>query len=495
MKKILKLLLITTIISLIICGLSLVCSAGTRFNDVSDNNWAINPILFCSGKNIIKPISTGMFKPADNMTRGMAIYGIVRCVYSGPLSNSVNTGFTDIPIGSEYAGAVKWAVDRGITSGTSATTFSPNAPITREAFCALLYRTFEYTGKSGNLPDDLTNSQLNSTYSDLDSISGWAEDEVIPILKAKIIEGYSDGTFRPRENVIRNAASLMLMKFYALYNYPGNAIKLFICTPLGTAVSEAKAYIFFSSPTPDAYGNFRPEEPINSDQNGIACLNTSSNQNYGVNVFRSGYRQGVGKSLWRRSNFFETVIVQLDSELNCGLPINNLNVYSLYTNSSNNMNSDLHNYMYSDKNYGYRYGVDVNGNNVLEFHQGIDIPKPYGEKVYSSTAGDVTKKGWYGECGWLVQTESLLDDGYNGSKLYYFIYQHLSSINTSIAAGGNILKSQIIGNVGGTGGAYVGATSYGNHLHFSISLNEDYGLTSRSYLDPVALLVNHEPYN
>ena len=51
-----------------------------------------------------------------------------------------DTGFTDVPATVDYAQAVKWAVDKGVTSGTSATTFSPDSVCTRGQIVTFLYR-------------------------------------------------------------------------------------------------------------------------------------------------------------------------------------------------------------------------------------------------------------------------------------------------------------------------------------------------------------------
>lgn len=52
----------------------------------------------------------------------------------------VDTGFADVPATADYAQAVKWAVDNGVTSGTSATTFSPDSVCTRAQIVSFLYR-------------------------------------------------------------------------------------------------------------------------------------------------------------------------------------------------------------------------------------------------------------------------------------------------------------------------------------------------------------------
>ena len=48
--------------------------------------------------------------------------------------------FVDVPANACYAGAVSWAVANGITSGTTATTFSPNNDCTRAQIVTFLYR-------------------------------------------------------------------------------------------------------------------------------------------------------------------------------------------------------------------------------------------------------------------------------------------------------------------------------------------------------------------
>lgn len=52
----------------------------------------------------------------------------------------VETGFTDVPTNADYAEAVKWAVDKGVTAGTSASTFSPDSVCTRGQIVSFLYR-------------------------------------------------------------------------------------------------------------------------------------------------------------------------------------------------------------------------------------------------------------------------------------------------------------------------------------------------------------------
>ena len=59
------------------------------------------------------------------------------------VKSAVSTGFADVPANAYFADAVKWAVDKGVTNGTSATTFSPNADCTRAEIVTFLYRAYQ----------------------------------------------------------------------------------------------------------------------------------------------------------------------------------------------------------------------------------------------------------------------------------------------------------------------------------------------------------------
>ena len=60
----------------------------------------------------------------------------------GTAPTTVN-GFTDVAAGDFYAEAVAWAVENGVTSGTSASAFSPNAGCTRVQIVTFLYRAYQ----------------------------------------------------------------------------------------------------------------------------------------------------------------------------------------------------------------------------------------------------------------------------------------------------------------------------------------------------------------
>ena len=77
------------------------------------------------------------FAPDDPCTRASAVYFMWRANGSGEAGA---TSFTDVAADADYAAAVNWAVEKGVTNGTSATTFSPADPCTRGQIATFLYR-------------------------------------------------------------------------------------------------------------------------------------------------------------------------------------------------------------------------------------------------------------------------------------------------------------------------------------------------------------------
>lgn len=98
-------------------------------------------------------ILNGFLDPAAPCTRGVAMSFLWR--YAGSPAASAPGSFTDVPPEVDYAQAVAWAVEAGITSGTSETTFSPDEPCTRGQIATFLYRCLnEAAGEKVYIPED-----------------------------------------------------------------------------------------------------------------------------------------------------------------------------------------------------------------------------------------------------------------------------------------------------------------------------------------------------
>ena len=112
-------------------------NAVNPFTDVSATAYYYDAVLWAVGEGITNGTSATTFSPDATVTRGQTVTFLWR--YDG--SPVVSSGsFADVPADAYYASAVAWAVSEGVTNGTSATTFSPDAACTRAQIVTFLYR-------------------------------------------------------------------------------------------------------------------------------------------------------------------------------------------------------------------------------------------------------------------------------------------------------------------------------------------------------------------
>ena len=109
-----------------------------RFSDVAPHAYYYNAVLWAASQGIAAGTGEGRFRPDETVTRGQTAAMLHRAAGS-PAAGGSNP-FGDVAPGAYYAGAVRWAVETGVTAGTSAGAFSPEAPCTRAQIVTFLYR-------------------------------------------------------------------------------------------------------------------------------------------------------------------------------------------------------------------------------------------------------------------------------------------------------------------------------------------------------------------
>ena len=120
-------------------------------------------------------------------------------VYSG--------AFTDLPNGAYYTGYAQWANIYSIMNGVSTKSFAPNASITRQDICVMLYRYLKnYAGKSM--------STAATAFTDDASISSYAKEAVYAMKNIGIVAGYTDGSFKPQAYATRAEVAVMFQRLY-----------------------------------------------------------------------------------------------------------------------------------------------------------------------------------------------------------------------------------------------------------------------------------------
>ncbi|MBQ6428954.1 MAG: S-layer homology domain-containing protein, partial [Oscillospiraceae bacterium] len=104
---------------------------GVRFVDVPEWEWYAAPVQWAVDQNITNGTDLNLFSPESNCTRGQMVTFLWRAK-GCPEPNMRSSPFSDVNNPDEYYyKAVLWAVEQGITRGSSLTTFSPDAPVTR----------------------------------------------------------------------------------------------------------------------------------------------------------------------------------------------------------------------------------------------------------------------------------------------------------------------------------------------------------------------------
>ena len=178
------------------------------FTDVT-KNWAYPGIQYCVTHQLMSGVGGNLFAPKMTTTRAQ----IVQILYNleGEPKVSGTTPFTDLTQ-NWYKDAVLWAYQTGVVSGTSATTFAPDLPVTREQIAVIL---MGYAEKVLGVTRTWTPADL-SVFPDAGSVSGWAKDALADAVALGLISGASNGGqtyLEPQGSATREQVATILMEF------------------------------------------------------------------------------------------------------------------------------------------------------------------------------------------------------------------------------------------------------------------------------------------
>ena len=179
--------------------------SGLPFKDVKTADWFYNDVKYVYEKGMMAGTAADVFAPNATTTRAMIVTILYRLEGSPAVTGT--SAFVDVPAGQWYTDAVNWAAANQIVKGTSATTFAPNASITREQMAAILYRYAQYKGY------DVTKKADLSGYSDNGQVSAYAKDALAWANAAKLINGVTNTTLAPQGNATRAQVSAILHRF------------------------------------------------------------------------------------------------------------------------------------------------------------------------------------------------------------------------------------------------------------------------------------------
>lgn len=160
------------------------------FVDVPEGSFYYDAVLWAVDKGITKGTDTTHFSPNGICTRAQAVTFLWRAAGS-PAAKSGAMPFTDVKAGSYYETAVLWAVENGITKGTTATTFSPEQNCSRAQIVTFLWRS-EKSPAAGTV-NPFTDVKASAYYA----------DAVLWAVKKDVTKGTTATTFSPNDNCTR----------------------------------------------------------------------------------------------------------------------------------------------------------------------------------------------------------------------------------------------------------------------------------------------------
>jgi len=176
------------------------------FQDVKPTDWFYDAAVYVRKNGIFGGTGGGAFSPKGTMTRAMYVTALGRMA-GVDVSEYADSSFVDVLAGIWYAPYVEWAVKNGITSGTGARNFSPDATVSREQMAALTLRYFE----SYQIPYQ-TGNHVTTQPGDLANVSSWAADAVVKLWQAGLFDGDSNGNFNPHKQATRAEAAVFFMR-------------------------------------------------------------------------------------------------------------------------------------------------------------------------------------------------------------------------------------------------------------------------------------------
>ena len=179
------------------------------YRDVRSTAWYYEAVAYVTRNNLMVGTGTMTFSPDEEMNRAMLVTVLYR-LNGAPSVAGMTAPFEDVPQDAWYADAVTWAYNCGVASGTSATTFSPMADITREQMMTMFYGYAVYMDYNTMAVADL------SVFPDSGDVSSWAEAKLGWAVANSLIKGVkeSDGVYlRPRATATRAEAAAILRSF------------------------------------------------------------------------------------------------------------------------------------------------------------------------------------------------------------------------------------------------------------------------------------------
>ena len=186
-----------------------------KFTDIG-NHWAKEAIDYVVGRGLLSGTSKTTFAPDASMTRGMLVTALGRLAGVDVKAYTTNS-FTDVKADSAFRPYIEWAYKKGVVQGIGNQQFAPDRAITREEIAVIFANYAKVTGYKLPVAREAT------VFADASSIGSVYKTAVTAMQQAGIMMGGTDNRFHPKSNATRAEVSAMLHRYIKLTIDPATA--------------------------------------------------------------------------------------------------------------------------------------------------------------------------------------------------------------------------------------------------------------------------------
>lgn len=181
-------------------------AAGLPFNDVHNDDWFYEDVVYVYTNALMNGTGTSTFSPHTSLTRGMIVTILGR--QSGVDESAYpNCTFSDVENKMYYAPYIEWGRQNGIVLGADSNRFEPDRAVTRQELAAILHRYTNFAGYT------LPKTRPYVQFSDEQDIAAYAKEPVQALYSAGVINGKQANKFDPKGTATRAEAAAMLHRF------------------------------------------------------------------------------------------------------------------------------------------------------------------------------------------------------------------------------------------------------------------------------------------
>ena len=197
----------------------------TKFADIKSGSWYVEAVNYVVENDIFAGTSASTFSPESPMTRGMFVQVLSNYCSNYNQNEDFGDNFTDAGKGTWYHKPINWAYENGLVYGTSETEFSPESPVTRQQAARMLHVYALRTGGKGSV----TTGSFDG-YSDAGKVAGYARAAMRWADENKVISGIGGNRLDPEGTLTRAQAAQLFMNIWGsiglnptVYPYGGTA--------------------------------------------------------------------------------------------------------------------------------------------------------------------------------------------------------------------------------------------------------------------------------